>query len=186
MLGFHRQGQLRASTISESINLKPRAERWTPTNSLSGFELSQTIVEKVYLGCRSVQLSAVKLVMETQMGVVVGLWFYMHAWMSFFLALELVKVQCSAGIRGLKKKKSFRVFQVCFPSQIEPLNSNQTTPARPQPPKNGLWTETDAEKHQAIIQQQNIYRQQNDVNVLLPPCHKPYSSFHLVIRVVLA
>lgn len=32
-------------------------------------------------------------------------------------------------------KKSFRVFQVCFPSQIEPLNSNQTTPARPQPPK---------------------------------------------------
>ena len=105
--------------------------------------------------------------------------------MSFFLALELVKVQCSAGIRGLKKKKSFRVFQVCFPSQIEPLNSNQTTPARPQPPKNGLWTETDAEKHQAIIQQQNIYRQQNDVNVLLPPCHKPYSSFHLVIRVVL-
>lgn len=42
-------------------------------NSLSGFELSQPILEKVYLGCRSVQLSAVKLVTETQMGVVVGL-----------------------------------------------------------------------------------------------------------------
>lgn len=72
-------------------------------NSLSGFELSQPILEKVHLGCRSVQLSAVKLVTETQMGVVVGLWFYMRAWMSFFLALELVKVQCSAGIHGLQK-----------------------------------------------------------------------------------
>ena len=126
MLGFHRQWQLRASTMKHSNkadiwefeqgvwrDTKPQTtDREMNThrllrNSLLSFELSQAILPRVYLGCHSVQLSKVKLVMETQMGVVVGLWFYF-----------------TASIRGFRKSH-LGVFQVCFLSQIEPLNSNQ-------------------------------------------------------------
>lgn len=157
MLGFHRQWQLRASTMKHSKKsqyLRVRTEsleRHSTSNHRPRDEHPQTFkklslrfwVESTHSweGLSWVSLSATQR-SKTGNGNANGRrgWtLILHACVNvIFLSVGVSQssVQCR---HPWASKKSFRVLQVCFPSQIEPLNSNQTTPAEPQPPKKMDW-----------------------------------------------